>query len=134
MDEQPDFYYKAKIEGDEIGTMRHLTDDDMSFIHRFADKKLVVDKNGDPKLDKNNNPVYEFDSYKLAQAYILCAFGGEEPSGNSRKIGQEGWNLKRTCNIENINLLEDKIKLAIYQEIIKKRNEFYNNKAVIEKN
>ncbi len=134
MDEQPDFYYKVEIDGEEIGVMRHITDDDMSFIHRFANRKIAKDDNGNIVFDKNGNPVMDFDFYKLAQAYILCAFGGTEPSGNSRKLGQEGWNLDRKCTIKNINLLQPKIKLALYENIIAKQKEFAENKEAIVKN
>jgi hypothetical protein len=142
MDEQPDFYFKAEIDKVNYGTMRHLTDDDFAFTRRFADRKLITDKAGNPvilvKKDEKGEEYeelqYDYDESKLLQAYLLCAFGGIEPSGNSRKLGQEGWNLDRDCTIDNIGLLKPDIKQKLYRLIIEKTNEFLSQKEAIEKN
>ena len=142
MDEQPDFYFKAEIDGVDYGMMRHLTDDDFSFIRKFADRKQITDKDGNPvvlvRKDEDGKEIeelqYDFDVFKLMQAYVLCAFGGTDPYGNSHKIGKEGWNIDRECNIDNIKLLKNEIRQGFYKLINEKANEFLGQKEAIEKN
>lgn len=133
MDEQPDFYYPAIINDVDYGTMRHLTAEDWSFLSRYANKKLITDKKGSP-IEKDGRLQYEYDEIKLINGYLLCVFGGTDNAGNSRKLGEEGWNIDRDCTLENINLLKTEIKTALYDLVIKKQMEFANQKEAIEKN
>ncbi len=139
MDEQPDFYFKVEIEGEEIGTARHLTDDDQDYINRYADRKLLV-KDGEIQYEeyekdgeKMKLPRYEMNIQKQITATILCAFGGKD-GGNDRKIGQEGWKLNRECTPENINLLDRYLKYEIFNQIMKKEQSWQEKKGELSKN
>jgi len=146
MDDQPEFYFKAEIDGIDYGMMRHLTDDDFSFIRKYSDRKPITDKDGNPVMlerkvkDKNGKiqtveePQYDYDALKLMQGYILCAFGGTDPYGYSHKLGQEGWTLDRDCTIDNIKLLKPNVKAQLHELILKKAAEFSEQKEAIEKN
>ena len=146
MDDQPDFYFNAEVDGVNYGTMRHLTTDDFDFIARYADRKVEYDKNGKPVTqkitvkDEQGKEVeeeivqYDYNFSKLTDAYLLCAFGGTDPSGYERKLGQEGWLMDRPCNVENIALLKQEIKAGLYKLIVQKQRDFTDNKENIEKN
>jgi hypothetical protein len=114
--------------------MRHLTDDDLSFIRREADYKVMTDQDGKPVFSEDGSIQHDFDLTKLCDAYILCAFGGTGPNGNSRKIGQEGWDLDRECTFKNLKLLDRNLKYQLYKAIKDQEVAFNENAEAIEKN
>ena len=118
IDDEPDFLRDVMFEDEKIATIKALTQNDYAKIGRttkverkFEDGKLVLYMNGD--------------SETVILTRMLCSLTGHKDAG---------WKYKRDITLENIGKLNEGIRKAINDEIVKLEAAFLDNKAAISKN